>query len=137
MEEISTYLSSCQLPTRFSRYFFLRCGRFLHRYGFNLLIPFLTLALATNTFSFKNKLYKTLFGIGVIIAWNSFLVFIWYFLVERVKHSDTISIQQRFEFTAIALTFLNGIFPFLLWIILFRENIKKLYYNKKCARTTP
>ena len=103
----------------------------LHRfgspsYGFAMLIPFLSLALATKTLNFQGKLYKILIGIGVIIAWNWFLVFVWYFLHEKVGQTDTVSIQQR-----TTLFFLSGILPFMLWAVLFRDNIKKLFYPKK------
>lgn len=95
-------------------------------YGFSILIPFLSLAFATKTFSFTSKLYKTLIGIGAIIVWNSFLVFIWYFLHETVRETDTLSISQR-----TTLFFFSGILPFLLWAILFKDNLKKLFYPKK------
>ena len=103
----------------------------LHRfgspsYGFAMLIPFLSLALATRTVSFKGKLYKILMGIGVIIAWNWLLIFVWYFLHQKVGQTDTVSVQQRST-----LFFLSGILPFVLWAVLFRDNIKKLFYPKK------
>ena len=95
-------------------------------YGFSMLIPFLSLALATKTSGFKNKLFKTLIGIGVIIVWNFILVFIWYFLFEKFGETDIITTQQR-----TTLFFLSGIFPFLLWAILFKENLKELLKPKK------
>ena len=95
-------------------------------YGFSMLIPFLSLALATKTSGFKNKLFKTLIGIGVIIVWNFVLVFIWYFLFEKFGETDIITTQQR-----TTLFFLSGIFPFLLWAILFKENLKELLKPKK------
>jgi hypothetical protein len=95
-------------------------------YGFSMLIPFLSLSLATKTPSLKIKLYKTLIGVGVIIAWNFILVFIWYFLFEKLGDINTFTIQQRST-----LFFLSGILPFLLWAILFKENLKELFYPKK------
>lgn len=95
-------------------------------YGFSMLIPFLSLALATKTSNLKSKLFKTLIGIGVIILWNFILVFIWYFLFEKLGDTSTFTIQQRST-----LFFLSGILPFLLWAILFRENLKELLSQKK------
>lgn len=110
----------------------------LHRfgspsYGFYIIIPFLSLALATRTLSLKSKIFKALIGVGIIIAWNWFLVFVWYFLHQKVSQTDTLALQQR-----TTLYFLSGTLPFMLWAVLFRDNIKKLFYPKKrkSARAT-
>ena len=98
-------------------------------YGIYSLIPFLSLSLATRELSTRHKTYKILLGTGITVLWHIISVIWWYMLLPKIS-VRTVSFEGLFAIYYLC----AGIFPFFLWAVLFRENLKEFLQHRKRKR---
>lgn len=100
-----------------------------HMYSFTGIVPFVSLGIVIKGFSLRRKIFRLLVGCALLIFWHSLLIFFYNLLHGNTDFPDILAFQER-----TSLFFLSYVLPFLLWAILFRENLKKLFYLEKRKR---
>jgi len=96
---------------------------------FHNLIPFISLMLLSRDIHLKRRITKSAIGLLILIA-DHILLSIGVYLLHHNAQTSPSATDYNYKFTFLLYTF-SEILPFLLWVILAKRNLLKLFMSKK------
>jgi hypothetical protein len=97
---------------------------------FYSLIPFVSLMIITREVELKKRLLYLVLGFLIIMAWHIISYEIVFELYDRYLHR-----RRLLDFAIKPFYLLSGALPFILWLILLRKTLWKLFSTQKADKS--